>query len=133
MSEPDTRPAAAVDASSADAASTSAAAANPADPYLREAQTFPRLTPEQITRARAFGTVEDLPEGTVLFERGNRTVNFFIVLRGRIEIVEPASDNGAGSSRCMPSSSSPANWTCSTIGSSWSAAGSGPAAVKWCG
>ncbi len=68
--------------------------ANPSDPYLREAQTFPRLTPEQIGRAQAFGTVEDLPAGAVLFERGGRTVDFFVVLRGKVEIFEPAPDGG---------------------------------------
>ena len=96
MDDVDTRPAAVMDAGAADAASanTVATVANPSDPYLREAQTFPRLSAEQIARAQAFGTVQDLPEGTVLFERGDHTVDFFIVLRGGIEIYEPAPDDG---------------------------------------
>jgi thioredoxin reductase (NADPH) len=69
-----------------------AAAVNPADPYERQAQTFPKLTPQQIERAKAFGCVQELPKGTVLFERGQRTVDFFIVLEGRIEIHEPTPD-----------------------------------------
>ncbi len=57
-----------------------AAASNPTDPYERQAQTFPRLTDEQVARAKAFGCVQDLPKGTVLFSRGDRTVDFFLVL-----------------------------------------------------
>ncbi len=91
MDDVDTRPAAVVDAGSAEAA---VVAPNPSDPYLREAQTFPRLTAEQIGRAGTFGTAEDLPAGTVLFRRGDRTVDFFIVLRGQIEIYEPGPDGG---------------------------------------
>lgn len=89
MDAVDTRPAAVVDAGSAEAA---AAVANPSDPCLREAQTFPRLTAEQVGRAGAFGTAEDLPAGTVLFQRGDRTVDFFIVLQGHIEIYDPGPD-----------------------------------------
>ncbi|MBW4481329.1 MAG: FAD-dependent oxidoreductase [Tildeniella torsiva UHER 1998/13D] len=63
------------------------------DPYAREHQIFPTLTPEQIERAKVFGTVEDLPMGTVLFERGQRTVDFFIVLSGTIEIYEHQRDS----------------------------------------
>ena len=96
MDDVGTRPAAVVDPGAADAASanTVAAVANPSDPYLREAQTFPRLTGEQVGHAGAFGTAEDLPAGTVLFRRGDRTVDVFIVLRGQIEITEPAPDGG---------------------------------------
>ena len=61
---------------------------NPTDPYLREAQIFPRLDAEQIGRARAFGIEVALPEGASLFERGQHSVDFFIVLQGRIEIVD---------------------------------------------
>jgi thioredoxin reductase (NADPH) len=67
-------------------------AANPADPYEREAQTFPRLSREQVQRAQSFGRVEDLPKGTVLFRRGDRTVDFFLVLQGAIEIYDEGPD-----------------------------------------
>src|SRR6185295_16076229 len=63
---------------------------NPADPYERRAQTFPRLTDEQVERAAEFGVVQALPRGTVLFDRGDRTVDFFIVVEGTIEIYEPS-------------------------------------------
>lgn len=91
MDDVDTRPAAVVDAGAA-VTERAPVPANPADPYAREAQTFPRLLHEQLQRAQAFGTVEELPGGTVLFKRGDRTVDFFIVLRGRIEIYETLPD-----------------------------------------
>lgn len=61
-------------------------ALTPEDPYAREEQTFPRLTDDQVARAKPFGVVEALQANTVLFERGERTVDFFIVLTGNIEI-----------------------------------------------
>jgi CRP-like cAMP-binding protein len=61
---------------------------NPADPYLRRAQTFPMLTDEQVERAAEFGVVQAVPRGTVLFDRGDRGVDFFIVIDGAIEIFE---------------------------------------------
>ncbi len=63
---------------------------NPADPYERRAQTFPRLTDEQVERASELGAVEALRKGTVLFARGDRATDFFIVLEGRIEIYDDA-------------------------------------------
>ena len=83
MGDVDTRPAAVMKASVADEASANVVAANPSDPYLREAQTFPRLSAEQIARAPAFGAVKDLSAGAVLFERGNRTVDFFMTVDAR--------------------------------------------------
>ncbi|GAA0576152.1 FAD-dependent oxidoreductase [Craurococcus roseus] len=68
------------------------AAANPSDPYERQAQTFPRLTDEQVARAKAFGRIQDLPKGRVLFSRGDRTVDFFLVLEGNIEIYDDGPD-----------------------------------------
>ena len=53
---------------------------------------FPELTEDQIERAKAFGTVEDLPRGSLVFETGQRTVDFFIVLQGNIEIFDEACD-----------------------------------------
>ena len=49
---------------------------------------FPTLTDEQVGRAKPFGTVEDLPAGTLVFRRGQRTVDFFIVIKGRVEIFD---------------------------------------------
>jgi thioredoxin reductase (NADPH) len=73
-------------------AAARAQGADPADPYLRAAQTFPRLSGEQVGRLRSFGRTETLPGGTVLFSRGDRTVDFFLVLRGAVEIYEDGLD-----------------------------------------
>jgi thioredoxin reductase (NADPH) len=64
------------------------AGADPADPYVRRAQTFPQLSAEQVERASQFGAVEALPKGTALFARGDRATDFFIVIEGCIEICE---------------------------------------------
>ena len=61
---------------------------DPDDPYAREAQTFPVLTGEMAARVAAFGTVEELPDGATLFERGQRSVDFFLVLGGAVEILD---------------------------------------------
>lgn len=65
---------------------------DPTDPYVRTAQTFPVLTEEQIQRAKLLGQEDTLPKGTILFERGQRSVDFFIVLKGNIEIYEHRRD-----------------------------------------
>ncbi len=62
------------------------------DPDEREAQTFPRLTYEQAARAASFGTQEDLPIGALIFERGQRSVDFFLVLDGEIEVFDQGDD-----------------------------------------
>jgi len=61
---------------------------DPTDPYAREAQTFPVLSPEMATRVAAFGTQETLSAGTLVFRRGERSVDFFFVLEGAIEIFD---------------------------------------------
>lgn len=61
----------------------------PSDPYARESETFPRLDDDQVQRVAAFGTVEELHAGTVVFAPGDRRVDFFLVLDGHIEIYEP--------------------------------------------
>ncbi|MEM8873812.1 MAG: FAD-dependent oxidoreductase [Planctomycetota bacterium] len=53
-----------------------------------DGKAFPRLTDDQVARAARFGEVETLPSGTVIFQRGETKVDFFIVLRGRVEIYD---------------------------------------------
>ncbi len=69
-------------------------AAHTAEAYAgADAQVaFPKLTDEQIARASRFGRAERLPAGTLLFERGERSVDFFIVLAGHIEIYDQGTD-----------------------------------------
>lgn len=61
---------------------------NPSDPYARKDQTFPTLSEVQIERMKSFGIVEALSKGEVVFQRGDRTVDFFVILNGAIEIYE---------------------------------------------
>ena len=61
---------------------------DPTDPYARAAQTFPQLSEEMAERVAAYGIEEQLPQGTVVFARGQRGVDFFLVLEGSIEIYE---------------------------------------------
>ncbi len=63
-------------------------ALDPSDPYARDAQTFPQLSPEMAARVVAYGTEERLPKGTLVFQRGDRSVDFFFVLEGNIEIFD---------------------------------------------
>lgn len=67
-------------------------ALDPSDPYARAAQTFPRLPPAMAARVAAYGKEERLPAGTLLFERGQRGVDFFLVLEGSIEIYDIGDD-----------------------------------------
>ena len=67
-------------------------AVDPTDPYARRAQTFPTLSPEMAARVIAYGREEAVPAGTLLFERGQRRVDFFFVLDGAIEIFDQAHD-----------------------------------------
>jgi len=67
---------------------------DPADPYARPQQIQPRLTAEQMQHVADYGTEQAVADGTVLFTRGERGVDFFVVLDGTIEIfeVEPCGD-----------------------------------------
>jgi thioredoxin reductase (NADPH) len=61
---------------------------DPSDPYAREAQTFPHLSAEMAQRVVPYGVEERLPNGTILFRRGERSVDFFFVLAGLVEIFD---------------------------------------------
>ena len=61
---------------------------DPTDPYVREAQTFPRLSADAASRVANYGVEQGVRKGTRLFERGQRGVDFFLVLDGSIEIYD---------------------------------------------
>ena len=61
---------------------------DPTDPMLRKEQMFPRLSPEMVQRIAAYGQEEFVPAGTLLFERGQRGADFFLVLDGLVEVFE---------------------------------------------
>jgi thioredoxin reductase (NADPH) len=58
------------------------------DPYAREAQTNPALSEGQLERVAAFGKEEAISSGALLYARGERGVDFFLVLSGRLDIVD---------------------------------------------
>jgi thioredoxin reductase (NADPH) len=59
-------------------------------PHPREAQIFPRLAADVIDRLRPYGVEESPAEGAQLFTGGERAVDFFVVLEGAIELLNPA-------------------------------------------
>jgi thioredoxin reductase (NADPH) len=61
---------------------------DPSDPYERQAQTFPQLSLAQVERIAQFGETRDYRQGTELFRRGERSVDFFLVVEGAVEIRE---------------------------------------------
>ncbi len=58
------------------------------DPYTREPQIYPHLSDEMAGRITAYGQQERLAGGTIVFERGQRGVDFFLVVDGAIEILD---------------------------------------------
>ena len=54
---------------------------------------FPKLTPAQLERVRPYGHVRHVAQGELLFDIGDRNVNFFVVLSGELEIVRPEGDD----------------------------------------
>jgi thioredoxin reductase (NADPH) len=61
---------------------------DPTDPMRRREQMFPQLSPEMVRRMGAYGHEEVIAAGTLLFQRGQRGVDFFVVLEGFLEIFE---------------------------------------------
>jgi thioredoxin reductase (NADPH) len=59
----------------------------------RAGQIFPTLTPEQIARVAAHGRRRSVSAADLLVRMGDTTVPFFVVVSGRIEIIQP---RGAG-------------------------------------
>ena len=52
-------------------------------------QAFPVLSPAQISRVRALSEVRRVKPGEILFEPGDVSVPFFVLLSGAMEIVQP--------------------------------------------
>ncbi|HTS11682.1 MAG TPA: FAD-dependent oxidoreductase [Candidatus Limnocylindrales bacterium] len=55
-----------------------------------QTQTFPVLTPAQINRVRAVSKVRRVEEGEILFQPGDTNIPFFVMLSGKMEIVQPS-------------------------------------------
>lgn len=54
-----------------------------------QTQAFPVLTTAQISRIRPLGRLRQVEQGEILFEPGDTDVPFFVLLSGRMEIVQP--------------------------------------------
>ena len=52
-------------------------------------QAFPTLTSAQIDRIRALGHIRTVQRGDIVFEPDDTAVPFFVLLSGRMEIVQP--------------------------------------------
>src|SRR4028118_2072061 len=55
----------------------------------RTEQMFPTLTPAQIARIAAHGSVRPIRSGEVLVEAGEQGVPFYVITTGQVEIVRP--------------------------------------------
>ncbi len=55
---------------------------------VNQEQAFPALTPSQIDRIRPFGRIRQTTVGEILFEPGDPTAHFFVVLSGAMEILQ---------------------------------------------
>src|SRR6186713_1289762 len=53
-----------------------------------DAETFPRLSAEMIERVSRYGSEERFAARAPVFSRGDRSVDFFVVLQGSIEIFD---------------------------------------------
>jgi len=58
------------------------------DPITREADTFPRLSAEMLARIARYGNEERFAAGAPIYSRGDRNVDFFVVVEGSIEIFD---------------------------------------------
>lgn len=59
-----------------------------ADSALRAAETFPVLSDHQIDAIRPYGQEVEVQAGEVIYSRGDRNIDFYVVLDGEIEVFE---------------------------------------------
>jgi thioredoxin reductase (NADPH) len=57
---------------------------------VNQEHAFPSLTASQIQRIRPYGKVRETKVGEILFEPGDVSVPFFVILSGAMEIVQPS-------------------------------------------
>src|ERR1700686_3787479 len=56
----------------------------------RREQMFPRLTPAQLARLGELGSRRRVECGELLFDQGSVAPQFYVVISGALEIVQPA-------------------------------------------
>lgn len=54
---------------------------------FRPEMAWPYLTDDMLARFRGYGDEETISAGTILFRRGDRNVDLFVVLKGKVEII----------------------------------------------
>jgi thioredoxin reductase (NADPH) len=69
-------------------ADTSDADLDAADPFKREAVTFPKLSDDMARRICGYGRIQTFAKGAMLSQRGQRSVDFFFVLSGAVEVFD---------------------------------------------
>ncbi len=52
-------------------------------------QIFPKLTPTQLRRIKARGQLRAVQRGEILYEQGDTSIAFFVVVSGELEVVRP--------------------------------------------
>jgi thioredoxin reductase (NADPH) len=57
-----------------------------------DANTFPVLTPEQLSRAATYGRKRSVDAGEVLVEVGDQNLPIFIITEGKLQVVRPTAD-----------------------------------------
>ncbi|MDB4930753.1 MAG: Thioredoxin reductase [Myxococcaceae bacterium] len=62
----------------------------------RGAQMFPRLTAAQVARLRPYGRERRFAAGATVWSQGQEVIPFYIVLEGRLAVVQPAALSGCG-------------------------------------
>jgi len=82
-------------------------------------------------RVARYGSPEHIEGGTFLFERGQRSVDFFLVVDGAIEMLDMDAHGASTVFTTHRARSSPAKWTFSTSGKSWFEPGR-QATPGWC-
>jgi thioredoxin reductase (NADPH) len=61
----------------------------PLDLQARRAQMFPALPDAQLARVRTVGVEKTFEPGEIVFEQGDASVPFYVVLEGELEVVHP--------------------------------------------
>ena len=53
-------------------------------------EIFPKLTPAQVSRIAPYGHIRTTERGEVLYEQGQSTAPFFVIISGELEVVRPS-------------------------------------------
>ena len=62
-------------------------------PDFRWELAFAELTEDMVERLRAYGSLESLPAGVMLYTHGDRGIDMFVVIEGEVDIFLPSADS----------------------------------------